>query len=126
METPYLTTANYLLWAPAMEDYLWAKGMWYWIHADTPDWVLDPKGWQKYAEARDQAVGEIRHHISPELCSITVSTSDPEMILEAIQVMYGASSIATQHNALQAFLVVRQAPESVVEFIGSSANPRAG
>ena len=41
---PYLTTVNYLLWAPAIEDYLRAKGMWYWIHADTPDRVSDPKG----------------------------------------------------------------------------------
>ena len=56
---PLLTTANYSLWAPAMEDYLWAKGMWFWIHADTPDRIADPKGWRKYAEARDQAVGEI-------------------------------------------------------------------
>ena len=53
---PLLTTANYSLWAPAMEEYLRAKGMWFWIHADTPDRIADPKGWRKYAEARDQAV----------------------------------------------------------------------
>ena len=91
------------------------------IHADTPDRVSDPKGWRKYAETRDQAVGEIRRHISPELRSITVSSSDPEMILEAIQVTYGTSSFATQHNALQAFLAVKQeASELVAAFIGCS------
>ena len=67
-----------------MEDYLRAKGMWYWIHADTPDRIADPKGWRKYAEARDQAVGEIRRHIAPELRSIAVSSTDPETILESI------------------------------------------
>ena len=112
---PYLTTVNYLLWAPAMEDYFRAKGMWYWIHADTPD--------QKYAEARDQAVGEIHHHISPELHSIAVSSSDPETILEVIQATYGTSSFTTRHNSLQAFLAVRQeASESVAAFIGATSN----
>ena len=118
---PLLSTSNYLLWAPAMEDYLHAKGMWYWIHADTPDCIADPKGWRKYAEARDQAVGEIRHHIAPELRSIAVSSTDPETILESIQAAYGASSFATRHNALQAFLAVKQeASEPVTAFIGHS------
>ena len=104
-----------------MEDYLHAKGMWYWIHADTPDRIADPKGWRKYAEARDQAVGEIRHHIAPELRSIAVSSTDPESILESIQAAYGASSFATRHNALQAFLAVKQeASEPVAAFIGRS------
>ena len=104
---PILTTANYSLWAPAMEDYLCAKGMWYWIHADTPDRVSDPKGWCKYSESRDQAVGEIRRHLSPELRSVALASSNPEMILEAIKAAYGASSFATRHNALQAFLFAR-------------------
>ena len=104
-----------------MEDYLCAKGMWYWIHADTPDRIADLKGWRKYAEARDQAVGEIHCHISPELRSIAVSSTDPEMILESIQAVYGASSFATRHNALQVFLAVKQeASEPVAAFIGRS------
>src|SRR5271169_2370134 len=111
---PILTTANYSLWAPAMEDYLRAKGMWYWIHADTPDRVSDPKGWRKYSESRDQAVGEIRRHLSPELRSVALASSNPEMILEAIKAAYGASSFATRHNALQAFLAVRQESSEVV------------
>ena len=56
---PILTTANYSLWAPAMEDYLRAKGMWYWIHRLAPDEQLDPKGNRKCLESQDQAVGEI-------------------------------------------------------------------
>ena len=104
-----------------MEDYLCAKGMWYWIHADTPDRIADPKGWRKYAEARDQAVGEIRCHIAPELRSIAVSSTDPESILESIQAAYGVSSFATRHNALQAFLAVKQeASEPIATFIGCS------
>ena len=78
-----------------MEDYLRAKGMWYWIHADTPNRIADLKGWRKYAEARDQAVGEIRRHIAPELRSIAVSSTDPESILESIQAAYGASPQGT-------------------------------
>ena len=42
----------------AMEDYLRAKGMWYWIHADRPAQLLDPKGWRKRGEL-GEAVGEI-------------------------------------------------------------------
>ena len=55
---PLLTTANFSLWEPAMEDYLRAKGMWYWIHADRPAPLLDPKGWRKWGEL-GEAVGEI-------------------------------------------------------------------
>jgi hypothetical protein len=49
-----LTTANYSLWEPAMEDSLRAKGMWYWIHADTPDRVSDLKAYRHYAESIDR------------------------------------------------------------------------
>ena len=115
---PQLTTANYSLWAPSMEDFLRAKGMWYWIHADTPDRVSDPKGWRKFSESRDQAVGEIRRHVSPELRSITTTSNDPETILELVKAAYGSSSFATRHNALQALLAVRQeASEPVAAFI---------
>src|SRR5271156_2729789 len=115
---PILTTANYSLWAPAMEDYLRAKGMWFWIHADTPDHISDPKGWRKYSESRDQAVGEIRHHLLPELRNVALGSSDPESILEAIKSAYGASSFATRHNALQALLAIRQeSSERVPAFI---------
>ena len=115
---PILTTANYSLWAPAMEDYLRARGMWFWIHADTPDRVSDPKGHRKYLESRDQAVGEIRRHIAPELRSVALNSTDPESILEAIKTTYGASSFATRHNALQALLAIRQeSAESVAVFI---------
>src|SRR4029077_4817048 len=61
---PILPTANYSLWAPAMEDYLRAKGMWYWIHRSPPDERSDPKGNRKCLESKDQAVGEIRRHLS--------------------------------------------------------------
>src|ERR1700733_6630741 len=101
-----LTTANYLLWAPAMEDYLRAKGMWYWIHHSPPDERTDPKGNRKCLESQDQAVGEIRHHLSPELRSVALASSDPQSILDAIKAAYGASSFATRHNALQALLAV--------------------
>ena len=67
---PILTTSNYSLWAPAMEDYLRAKGMWFWIHHRTPNEISDPKGYRKCLESRDQAVGEIRRHLSPELRSV--------------------------------------------------------
>ena len=73
-----------------MEDYLRAKGMWYWIHADTLDWVSDPKGWRKFSESRDQAVGEIHWHVSPELRSITTTSNDPETILELVKATMGA------------------------------------
>jgi hypothetical protein len=101
-----------------MEDYLCAKGMWYWIHADTPDRISDPKGWCKYSESRDQAVGEIQCHLSPELRSVSLASADPETILEAIKAAYGASSFATRHNALQAFLAVcQESSEAVASFI---------
>jgi hypothetical protein len=90
-----LTTANYSLWEPAMEDYLRAKGMWYWIHADTPDWVSDLRAYRRYAESIDRAVGEIRSHIVRELRSIAMTSDDPETILEAIKAAYGKSSFAT-------------------------------
>ena len=53
---PILTTANYSLWAPAMEDYLQAKGMWYWIHHSAPNERTDPKGNRKCLESKDQWV----------------------------------------------------------------------
>jgi len=64
---PILTTANYSLWEPAMEDFLRSKGYWYWIHSATPP---DPKLNTKCLLARDSAVGEIRRHLSPELRGI--------------------------------------------------------
>ena len=115
---PLLTTAIYSLWAPSMEDYLRAKGMWFNIHAATPDRALDPKGWRKCLESRDQAVGEIRRHLSPELRSVAMGSSDPQTILDAIKSTYGASSFATRHNALQALLVIKQeSSESAAGFI---------
>src|SRR5580692_9593618 len=81
---PILTTANYSLWAPAMEDYLWAKAMWYHIHTSPPSVTVDAKGYRKCMEARDQAVGEIRRHLSPELRSVaTASHSMAERIVHA-------------------------------------------
>ena len=47
---PLLTTANYLLWADAMEDYLRAKGYWFQIHTPPPTQIADPKGWRKCME----------------------------------------------------------------------------
>ena len=115
---PILTTANYLLWAPAIEDYLQAKGMWYWIHRSAPDERTNPKGNRKCLESQDQAVGEIRRHLSPELRSVALASSDPQSILDAIKAAYGVSSFATRHNALQALLAVRQeSSESVPAFI---------
>jgi hypothetical protein len=115
---PLLTTANFSLWEPAMEDYLRAKGMWYWVHADRPSQISDPKGWRKWEENRDQAVGEIRRHLSPELRSVSLVSSDPRVILKTIKETYGKSSFATRHNALQAFLQVKQeSSESISGFI---------
>ena len=115
---PILTTANYSLWAPAMEDYLRAKAMWYHIHTSPPSVTADAKGYRKCMEARDQAVGEIRRHLSPELRSVATASSDPQAILDAIKATYGVSSFATRHNALQAFLAVRQeSSETMAAFI---------
>jgi hypothetical protein len=101
-----------------MEDYLRAKGIWYWIFADTPNRTTEPKDWRKCAEARDQAVGEIRRHLAPELRSISLGSSDPKSILDAIKEAYGKSSFATRFNALQAFLAVKQeSSESIAAFI---------
>jgi len=69
-------------------------------------------------EARDQAVGEIRRHLSPELRSVATTSSNPQVILDAIKATYGVSSFATRHNALQAFLAVRQeSSETMAAFI---------
>ena len=69
-------------------------------------------------EARDQAVGEIRRHLSPELRSVATASTDPQAILDAIKSTYGVSSFATRHNALQAFLAVRQeSSETMAAFI---------
>src|ERR1700736_4741685 len=97
-----------------MEDYLRAKGMWYWIHRSAPDERTDPKGNRKCLESQDQAVGEIQRHLSPELRSVALASSDPQSILDAIKAAYGA----TRHNTLQALLAVRQeSSESVPAFI---------
>jgi hypothetical protein len=112
---PLLTTANYSLWEPAMEDYLRSKGYWYWIHSATPP---DPKLNTKCLLARDSAVGEIRRHLSPELRGIATSSEDPQSILKAIKAAYGKSSFATRYNAMQAFLAVKQeSSETVAAFI---------
>ena len=113
---PLLTTANYSLWADAMEDYLHAKGYWFQIHTPPPTQIADPKGW-KCMEARDSAVGEIRRHLSPELRSVSLSSNDPQAILNAIKAAYGTSSFA-RFNAMQAFLAVKQeTSETVAVFI---------
>ena len=115
---PLLTTANYSLWADAMEDYLRAKGYWFQIHTPPPTQIADPKGWRKCMEARDSAVGEIRQHLSPELRSVSLSSNDPQAILNAIKAAYGTSSFATRFNAMQAFLAVKQeTSETVAVFI---------
>ena len=119
-----LSTANYSLWQPAMEDYLQAKGIWYWIFADTPNWTTEPKDWRKCAEARDQAVGEIRRHLAPELRSISLGSSDPKSILDAIKEAYGKSSFATRFNALQAFLAVKQESSELIAAFISQARER--
>lgn len=49
-----------------MEDYLRAKGYWYWIKTSIPP-ETDAKGRRECMQARDQAIGEIRRHLSPEL-----------------------------------------------------------
>ena len=110
-----LTTANYLLWEPAMQDYLHAKGHWFWIHNPVP--ATDPKNWLKYM-SRDEAVGEIRCHITAELQSIATDSEDLQMILNSIKEEYGKSSFATHHNALQGLLLVHQeSSESIPVFI---------
>ena len=69
-------------------------------------------------EARDSAVGEIRRHLSPELRSVSLSSNDPQAILNAIKAAYGTSSFATRFNAMQAFLAVKQeTSETVAVFI---------
>jgi len=69
-------------------------------------------------EARDQAVGEIRRHLSPELRSVATTSSDPQVILNAIKATYSVSSFATRHNTLQAFLAVQQeSSETMATFI---------
>ena len=100
---PLLTTANYSLWEPAIKDYLQSKGMWYWMRADRPSQLSDPKGWRKWEEMRDQAIGVIRSHLSPELRNVSLDSEDPQTILRAIKDRYGKSSFATRHNVLQSF-----------------------
>jgi len=52
------------------------------------------------------------------LRSVATASSDPQAILDAIKATYGVSSFATQHNALQAFLAVRQeSSETITAFI---------
>lgn len=122
---PLLTTANYSLWEPAIKDYLQSKGMWYWMRADRPSQLSDPKGWRKWEEMRDQAIGVIRSQLSPELRSISLDSEDPQTILQAIKDRYGKSSFATRHNALQSFLLVKQeSSESIATFI-ACARPQA-
>ena len=99
MSTVPLLTANYSLWSDAMEDYLRSKGYWFQIHTAPPTVATDPKGWRHCMEARDSAVGEIRRHLSPELRSVALGSSDPLLILNAIKAAYGTSSFATCHKA---------------------------
>ena len=50
--------------------------------------------------------------------SVATASSDPQAILDAIKATYGVSSFATRHNALQAFLAVRQeSSETMAAFI---------
>jgi hypothetical protein len=108
---PLLTTVNYSLWEPTMQDFLHSKGYWFWIHATTP---TDPKLHTKCLLARDSAVGEIQHHLSPELRGITTTSEEPQAILNAIKLAYGKSSFTTQYNAMQAFLAVKQESSELV------------
>jgi len=92
-----------------------SKMYWYWIHSATPP---DPKLNTKCLLARVSAVGEIRCHISPELRGIATTSEDPQVILKVIKAAYGKSSFATQYNAMQAFLAVKQeSSEMVAAFI---------
>jgi len=114
---PLLTTANYSLWELAMQDYLRARGHWFWIHNPVPP-ETDSKTRLKCLVCRDEAVGEIRRHLSAELRSIATASDDPQTILNAIKDEYGKSSFATRHNALQGLLNVRQdSSEPIPAFI---------
>ncbi|KAF8290868.1 hypothetical protein DL93DRAFT_2092026 [Clavulina sp. PMI_390] len=115
---PMLTTANYALWEPSMEDYLHAKGFWYWIHNPAPDPVSDAKGHRRAVIDKDQALGEIRRHIVPELRSVATSSSDPKEVLSKLKETYGKASYATRFNALQTLMNTRQeSSEPVATFI---------
>jgi hypothetical protein len=101
-----------------MQDYLRAKGHWFWIHNPVPP-ATDPKNRLKCMMSRDEAVGEIRRHITAELRSVATDSEDPQTILNSIKEEYGKSSFATRHNALQGLLLVHQeASESIPAFIG--------
>ena len=55
---------------------------------------------------------------SPELRSVSLSSNDPQAILNAIKAAYGTSSFTTRFNAMQAFLAVKQeTSETVAVFI---------
>ena len=100
-----------------MQDYLRSRGHWFWIHNPMP-LETDPKNRLRCRMSRDEAVGEIRRHISAELRSIATASEDPQTILSAIKGEYGKSSFATRHNALQGLLNVRQeSSESIPVFI---------
>jgi hypothetical protein len=65
--------------------------MWFWIHNPVPSQTTDPKGWRKSHEARVQAIKEIQCHLSPELRSVSLGSSDPQSILNAIKEAHGTS-----------------------------------
>ena len=67
-----------------MQDYLRAKGHWFWIHNPVPP-ATDPKNRLKCMMSRDEAVGKIRRHITAELRSIATDAEDPQTILNSIK-----------------------------------------
>lgn len=104
-----------------MEDWLRSKGVWYWLKASDPVESVDAKGYRKCMEARDQAVGEIRRFISPELRSTATSESEPLKILLALKTAYGTLTFATHFNAMQALLAVcQEASELSASFISQA------
>lgn len=105
---PMLTTTNYADWKPQIEDYLRSKGTLIYVNRSEPD-PMNTKAWDKWAGARDMAVGDIRRHISPELRNAPEAAGDdPRAILTALEGRFGVSTFAARFNALQACLNVRQ------------------
>ena len=70
---PLLTTANYSLWEPAMQDYLRAKGHWFWIHNPVPP-TTDPKNRLKCMMSAP----------SGSTCTYSLQDADKELLIAVL------------------------------------------